>query len=79
LPNEASVKLHQKCGFQEFAIYDNVGYKLGTWHKVGWWKLQLNEYILEPSPPLLFSDLNPDTIADLYEKAINEVKSKVIG
>ncbi len=36
LPNEASIKLHESCGFQKFAEYDNIGYKLGAWHKVGW-------------------------------------------
>src|SRR5215212_7163344 len=27
-PNEASEKLHRKCGFEAFAEYENVGYKL---------------------------------------------------
>lgn len=68
LPNEASVALHKKCGFTAFAGYDNIGYKLGKWHKVGWWKLQLNEYNLTPSPPLLFSHLNPSFLITTFEE-----------
>lgn len=69
LPNEASVKLHENCGFTAFAGYDNIGYKLGKWHKVGWWKLQLNEYAPTPSPPLLFPQLNPSFLIATFEDA----------
>ena len=62
LPNEASVRLHEKCGFLFFAGYENVGYKLGAWQKVGWWKLQLLPYLLNPPPPLKFSSLDPSVI-----------------
>lgn len=31
LPNQASIRLHEKCGFVHFATYENVGYKLGQW------------------------------------------------
>lgn len=64
LPNEASIRLHEKCGFQHFAVYENVGYKLGAWQKVGWWKLQLLPYKLNPPPPLKFSMLPPSLIAE---------------
>ena len=58
IPNEASEKLHAKSGFTQFAVYENVGYKLGAWHKVGWWKLQLNGYDLSPPPPKRFSEMD---------------------
>ncbi len=37
LPNEASVRLHEKVGFRPIGVYHRVGYKLGKWHDVGWW------------------------------------------
>jgi phosphinothricin acetyltransferase len=37
LPNDPSVKLHEACGFEYFATYKNVGFKLNRWHDVGWW------------------------------------------
>ena len=79
LPNEASVKLHEKCGFEFFAVYDNVGYKFNSWHKVGWWKLQLNEYNLEPSPPLAFFQLDQELVAAQFAQAVAAIQLKFIG
>ena len=79
LPNKASVKLHEKCGFVHFATYDNIGYKLDEWHKVGWWKLQLNEYNPKPSPPLPFSQLDQNLIADLCKASAMEIQLKIRG
>jgi L-amino acid N-acyltransferase YncA len=41
LPNEASVRLHEKIGFRAIGVYQRVGFKLGRWHDVGWWSLDL--------------------------------------
>jgi L-amino acid N-acyltransferase YncA len=41
LPNEASVRLHERFGFQKAAHYSRVGYKFGQWLDVGYWQLQL--------------------------------------
>jgi phosphinothricin acetyltransferase len=41
LPNEASVQLHEKIGFRPIGVYRRVGFKLGKWHNVGWWSLDL--------------------------------------
>jgi len=51
LPNDGSVGLHEALGFRPVGIYRDVGYKLGTWHDVGWWQLSLRERTLEPRPP----------------------------
>lgn len=58
LPNDESVALHESMGFNYFATYEKVGYKLGRWKNVGWWQLQLNEYINEPAAPIKFSSIN---------------------
>lgn len=42
LPNAASVGLHEAFGFVPIARYPKVGHKLGAWHDVGWWQLELN-------------------------------------
>ncbi len=70
LPNERSVQLHESCGFKWFANYENVGYKLGQWKTVGWWQLTINEFSIEPAPPVKFSALNEKTIEKILEKAI---------
>jgi len=41
LPNEASVRLHEKIGFRPIGVYRRVGFKLGRWHDCGWWSLDL--------------------------------------
>lgn len=48
-PNAGSVALHERLGFRHIGTYQNVGYKLGRWHDVGYWHLQL---ITNPSPPI---------------------------
>ena len=77
LPNEASVHLHEKCGFRSFAMYENVGYKFGNWHTVGWWKLQINNYDLEPPPPLKISELDQETINKLFQQTAQVIQSQL--
>ena len=52
LPNPASVALHEAMGMRQLGIYQQVGYKQGTWHDVGWWQKTLQPHIPEPMPPL---------------------------
>ena len=42
LPNPASVRLFESFGFEAIARQRQVGFKLGGWHDVGWWQLQVN-------------------------------------
>lgn len=41
LPNEASIKLHEKLGFTKVAHFPEVGYKFNKWVDVGYWQLTL--------------------------------------
>jgi L-amino acid N-acyltransferase YncA len=41
LPNEASVRLHEKLGFEKVAHFREVGFKFGRWVDVGYWQLLL--------------------------------------
>jgi phosphinothricin acetyltransferase len=38
LPNDASVKLHEKCGFKKVGHFSEVGKKFGKWIDVGFWQ-----------------------------------------
>lgn len=42
LPNEASVRLHEKFGFVKVAEFSNIGIKFGHWMNVGYWQLELH-------------------------------------
>lgn len=65
LPNPASVRLHESIGFKQLGIYENVGYKLGHWHDVGWWQLPLSSLPQHPKQPnkTLAQDVILDAIA----------------
>lgn len=41
LPNEKSVRLHEKYGFERCALCRKVGWKDGRWVDVGWWQREL--------------------------------------
>lgn len=57
LPNESSIKLHESLGFKKIAVYENVGFKFGKWHDVGWWQLALRPYSASPEELIPFSKL----------------------
>jgi L-amino acid N-acyltransferase YncA len=58
LPNEPSVRLHEKIGFTPIGIYRRVGFKLAKWHDVGWWGLDLlPEGEMPPSEPCSMVDI----------------------
>ncbi|TYA68086.1 GNAT family N-acetyltransferase, partial [Seonamhaeicola marinus] len=42
LPNEASVKLHEKFGFKKVAHLKQVGFKFDQWQDVGMYQLILS-------------------------------------
>jgi L-amino acid N-acyltransferase YncA len=78
LPNEASIKLHEKCGFSHFATYENIGYKLGGWKNVGWWRLSVNHYDRKPSPPLAFSEMQTFEFEELFKTAAAHISKKLV-
>ncbi len=48
LPNEASVALHEKLGFEPIGVYRRIGWKAGAWRDVGWWQLELSPGAEDP-------------------------------
>ena len=74
LPNDKSVTFHESCGFTHFATYEKVGYKLGKWKNVGWWRLSINEYGDEPTAPIKFSELDKDFLIDLFKEKKTYIK-----
>jgi L-amino acid N-acyltransferase YncA len=49
LPNEASIRLHERLGFETAGTYRQVGWKFGVWHDVGLWQRALAK---AGSPPV---------------------------
>lgn len=43
LPNDTSIRFHEKLGYEKVAHFKEVGYKLGRWVDVGFWEM-LNRF-----------------------------------
>ena len=41
LPNDASIALHERLGFEQVARFKQVGFKQERWIDVGYWQLLL--------------------------------------
>ena len=68
LPNPASVGLHEAAGFEPIGIYRQVGFKLGAWRDVGWWRLALTNDEAAPLEPKTFAELRQTAaFGDLLE------------
>ncbi|MBL7748501.1 MAG: N-acetyltransferase [Chitinophagaceae bacterium] len=74
LPNDNSVALHERLGFTYFATYEQVGYKLGRWKNVGWWRLILNEFGEEPKAPVAFAEMDLSFLPALLEEKAAALK-----
>lgn len=42
MPNEASVRLHERLGFRPIGVFPEVGRKFDRWHDVGFWQLTVS-------------------------------------
>jgi L-amino acid N-acyltransferase YncA len=54
-PHEASNAFHEAFGFRPVGRYQRVGWKLGAWHDVEWWQLDLVAPDDEVDPPTKFA------------------------
>lgn len=52
LPNPASVRIHERFGFEKIGVFKNVGYKCDSWHDVAFFELGLNSPTLIPKEPV---------------------------
>jgi L-amino acid N-acyltransferase YncA len=57
LPNDASVRLHERLGFAQVGTYWRVGWKLGQWWDVGLWQRALAAAADPPAEPRPLSGL----------------------
>ncbi len=45
LPNDASVALHERLGFERIGQFREIGWKQGKWVDVGYWELLLSRRV----------------------------------
>jgi L-amino acid N-acyltransferase YncA len=58
LPNPASVGLHERLGFARSGLLAAIGFKHGSWHDVGWWRLELRTLDESPAEPRALSSVH---------------------
>ncbi len=51
LPNERSIGLHRRFGFEELGVFRKTGYKMGAWHDVIWMGKVLGDHSAAPGEP----------------------------
>lgn len=56
LPNPGSVGLHERLGFIHIGTFPQVGFKLGRWHDVGYWRLELSAATGLPADPIRYEE-----------------------
>ena len=54
LPNEASLALHRKRGYQQVAHFPKIGYKFNRWHDIVWLQKSLDK---QASPIKLLKEM----------------------
>lgn len=57
MENKVSIAMHERLGFKPAALYQKVGYKLGRWHDVGWWELELQPVVSPPPEPVSINNV----------------------
>lgn len=67
MPNESSVALHNKLGFERIGLYENSGFKHGKWYSL----LALNKQLKpshEPTSIIPINTISSDKITELLSK-----------
>lgn len=56
--NEASLKMHEKCGFYRVGFSESSGYKLGAWHGIVTMEKRLNPFLVPPKPVIPIGEID---------------------
>jgi phosphinothricin acetyltransferase len=57
LPNEPSIRFHERLGFRHTGTYSQVGWKCDEWHDVGLWQRGLAEVVFPVAEPKRLSEV----------------------
>lgn len=76
IPNIKSESLHECLGFKTIGVYQNVGYKLGSWHDVKWYGLEIKDHIQSPIKPKDINEIN-NTIE--FKSIIEKAEQMIIN
>ena len=69
VPNEASLRLHEKRGFTAMGTQTCAGFKHGAWHDVAWLHKPLGSFEGTPAPVTPFAQLETVAVAEILAQA----------
>lgn len=72
-PNPKSEAFHTAYGFEPVGVFENVGYKLGQWRGVKWFRHVLTEYGEEPAAPKAFPAMKDAEVLGEILRAAEEL------
>lgn len=70
LPNPGSARLHEAMGFKHVGVHKDIGFKLGSWHDIAYWRLGLSDGTAAPVELVPFASFK-------HTPAFNEVLAQV--
>ncbi|GAB5525350.1 MAG: GNAT family N-acetyltransferase [Roseivirga sp.] len=62
LPNDASIRFHERLGFEHIGEMQHIGFKFDRWHTTSWWDKNLQEAGFIPG---LIKPVTPDLLSEL--------------
>jgi len=72
-PNPKSEAFHTAYGFETVGVFENVGYKLGQWRGVKWFRYALADYQKEPIAPKAFPEVKDKEVFDKIVSDAEEI------
>lgn len=67
--NNSSILFHKNLHFEEVGLFPQIGYKLGEWHDVTWYRKQLQTCEKYPSSPISIHAIENEIIEKKMKKA----------
>lgn len=74
VPNAKSEGLHESFGFKPIGIYKKVGYKLGSWHDVKWYGIEIAEHAFSPEKPKSIGEISSTEFDPIFQTAEQIIK-----
>jgi phosphinothricin acetyltransferase len=63
-------------GFTHLGTFRNIGFKFGKWHNTQWFQLPINEYSINPTPPIKFPEIvNTAEVQEILLEANEELQN----
>lgn len=69
LPNDQSIALHSKMGFDLAGVFKASGYKMEQWWELAWYQKQLNPLTCPPPAVIPFPQLDAEAVASVLKKS----------